>query len=94
MDEKELLDPGLLPLFFDMGLMGIEVPTQYGGAGGTFFMSILAIEAIAKIDPAVSVVCDVQNTLVNNIFLRYANEAQRKTYLPRLASKEVGSYCS
>jgi alkylation response protein AidB-like acyl-CoA dehydrogenase len=93
MDEKELLDPGLLPQFFDMGLMGIEVPTQYGGAGGTFFMSILAIEALAKIDPAVSVVCDVQNTLVNNIFLRYANEAQRKAYLPRLSSKEIGSYC-
>jgi len=93
MDEKEHLDPGLLPQFFDMGLMGIEVPTQYGGAGGTFFMSILAIEAIAKTDPAVSVVCDVQNTLVNNIFLRYANESQRKTYLPRLAGKEIGSYC-
>ncbi|MEY4631095.1 MAG: hypothetical protein RIQ81_1215 [Pseudomonadota bacterium] len=93
MDEKELLDPGLLPLFFDMGLMGIEVPTQYGGAGGSFFMSILAIEALAKIDPAVSVVCDVQNTLVNNIFLRYATEEQRKKYLPRLCAKEVGSYC-
>ena len=93
MDEKEQLDPGLLPQMFDMGLMGIEVPTEYGGAGGSFFMSILAVEAIAKTDPAISVICDVQNTLVNNIFLRYANLEQQKTFLPRLTTKDVGSYC-
>lgn len=93
MDEKEQFDLTLLPQLFDMGLMGIEVPGEHGGAGGTFFMSILAIEAMAKIDPAVSVICDVQNTLVNNIFLRYATAEQQKKYLPRLATKDVGSYC-
>jgi alkylation response protein AidB-like acyl-CoA dehydrogenase len=93
MDEKEQMDPALIPQLFEMGLMGIEVPTEYGGAGGSFFMSILAIEALAKVDPSVSVLCDVQNTLVNNIFLRYATREQQKTYLSRLASKEVGSYC-
>jgi len=93
MDEKELLDPELLPQFFEMGLMGIEVPAEYGGADGTFFMSILAIEALAKVDPSVSVIVDVQNTLVNNIFLRWGNKDQKKKYLSRLATKEVGSYC-
>jgi len=93
MDEKEQFDLELLPQLFDMGLMGIEVSTEHGGAGGSFFMSILAIEAMAKVDPAVSVICDVQNTLINNIFMRYANPAQQKKYLPRLTSKDVGSYC-
>ena len=93
MDEKEQLDPELIPQFFEMGLMGIEVPAEYGGADGTFFMSILAIEAIAKVDPSVSVVVDVQNTLVNNIFLRWGTKEQKKKYLSRLTSKEIGSYC-
>lgn len=93
MDETEQLDPAVLTGLFDMGLMGIEVPTDLGGAGGTFMMAILAIEALAKVDPSVSVVCDVQNTLVNNIFLRWGSEEQQKEYFPRLTSKEVGSYC-
>ena len=93
MDETETMDKGLLTQLFEMGLMGIEVPTHFGGAGGSFMMAILAVEALAKVDPSISVVCDVQNTLVNNIFLRWCNEEQRKKYLPRLTSKEIGSYC-
>jgi alkylation response protein AidB-like acyl-CoA dehydrogenase len=93
MDESETMDKSIIDGLFEMGLMGIEAPTEYGGAGGSFFMSILAIEALAKVDPSVSVLCDVQNTLVNNIFYRYASAEQRKKYLPRLVSKEVGSYC-
>jgi alkylation response protein AidB-like acyl-CoA dehydrogenase len=93
MDEAEQFDPALLEAMFEMGLMGIEVPSEYGGAGGSFMMAILAIEAIAKVDPSASVICDVQNTLVNNIFNRWGSPAQKKTYFPRLASREVGSYC-
>lgn len=93
MDEAERLDPAVLEGLFEMGLMGIEVPTELGGAGGSFMMAILAIEALAKIDPSVSVVCDVQNTLVNNILLRWGSKEQQKKYFPRLTSKEVGSYC-
>ena len=93
MDEKQDLDPSLLPLLFEMGLMGIEAPAEMGGAGGSFFMSVLAIEALAKVDPSVSVLVDVQNTLVNNIFMNWGNSDQRTKYLSRLASKDVGSYC-
>ena len=93
MDEAEQLDPEVLAQLFELGLMGIEVPVELGGAGGTFMMAILAIQALAKVDPSVSVICDVQNTLVNNIFASYATAEQRKTYSPRLCSGEVGSYC-
>jgi alkylation response protein AidB-like acyl-CoA dehydrogenase len=93
MDESENMAKSVIDGLFEMGLMGIEVPEEFGGAGGTFFMSILAIEALAKVDPSVSVLCDVQNTLVNNIFLRWGTPEQKKKYLTRLVSKEVGSYC-
>lgn len=93
MDESEQLDPNLLRQMFELGLMGIEVPTELGGAGGTFTMAILAVEALAKVDPSVSVICDVQNTLVNNIFLNWASQKQRDKYFPRLVAGEVGSYC-
>jgi alkylation response protein AidB-like acyl-CoA dehydrogenase len=93
MDESEILNPSLLSQIFEMGLMGIEVPEQYGGAGGSFFMAVQAVEEISKVDPSVSVVVDVQNTLINNIFLKWANEQQRSHYFPRLVSNEVGSYC-
>jgi alkylation response protein AidB-like acyl-CoA dehydrogenase len=93
MDEAELMDKSIIQGLFEMGLMGIEVPEEFGGAGGTFFMSILAIEALSKVDPSVGVLCDVQNTLVNNIFLRWGTAEQKKKYLTRLASKEIGSYC-
>ncbi len=93
MDESEEFDKGLLKEMFELGLMGIEVPSQYGGSEGSFFMAILAIEALAKVDPSASVICDVQNTLVNNIFLRWANDEQKQKFLPQLVSKKVGSYC-
>jgi alkylation response protein AidB-like acyl-CoA dehydrogenase len=93
MDESEHMDPAIIKQLFEMGLMGIEVPEQFGGAGGSFFMAILAIEALGKVDPSVSVLCDVQNTLVNNIFLRWGSDQQKQTYLPQLASSRVGSYC-
>jgi alkylation response protein AidB-like acyl-CoA dehydrogenase len=93
MDESEIMAKSVIDGLFEMGLMGIEVPEEFGGAGGSFFMSILAIEALAKVDPSVSVLCDVQNTLVNNIFLRWGTPEQKKKYLNRLCSKDVGSYC-
>jgi alkylation response protein AidB-like acyl-CoA dehydrogenase len=93
MDEAERMDPEILKQMFELGFMGIEVPTDYGGAGGTFMMAILAIQALARVDPSVSVVCDVQNTLVNNIFLRWGSKEQRAKYLPRLTGSEIGSYC-
>jgi len=93
MDEKAALDPDLVKSFFEMGLMGIEIPEELGGAGGSFFMSIVAIEQISKVDASVGVFMDVQNTLVNNAFLRYATDDLQQRYLPRLASESVGAYC-
>ncbi|MFH5832559.1 acyl-CoA dehydrogenase [Halalkalibaculum sp. DA3122] len=93
MDEQAKLDPDLMQEFFEMGLMGIEIPEQYGGAGGSFFMSILAIEEISKVDASAAVFMDVQNTLVNNAFLRWGSEQINERYLPRLATEKVGAYC-
>ncbi|MDR9387473.1 MAG: acyl-CoA dehydrogenase [Balneolaceae bacterium] len=93
MDEKAALDPDLVKSFFDMGLMGIEIPEEHGGAGGSFFMSIVAIEQISKVDASVGVFMDVQNTLVNNAFIRYGSDDLQQRYLPRLASESVGAYC-
>lgn len=93
MDEREDIDPQIVKSLFDMGLMGIEVPDQFGGAGSSFFMATLVIEELSKIDPAVAIMADVQNTLVNNIFLNYGNEEQKSKYLPMLAQQKVGSYC-
>jgi len=93
MDEAEKFDPALLKGLFEMGLMGIEIPEKFGGAGGTFFMAVLAVEELSKIDPSAGVLADVQNTLVNNIILRWANDEQKARYFPRLAQGEVGSYC-
>ncbi len=92
MDEHAKLNPALLKQLFAQGLMGIEVPEQYGGQGGTFFDSILAIEELAAVDPAVSVCVDVQNTLVNNAVARWGTEAQKQTHLRRLATDTLGSY--
>jgi len=92
MDEEAALDKSLLPALFEMGLMAIEVPTEHGGGGGTFFDAILAIEALAMVDPSVSVLVDVQNTLVLNAILRWGSDAQKQKYLPKMASSWVGSY--
>jgi alkylation response protein AidB-like acyl-CoA dehydrogenase len=92
MDEHAQLEPSLLPKLFEMGLMGIESPEKYGGAGGTFFMACLAIEELGRIDGSVSVLVDVQNTLVTNAFLRYGSDAIKEKYLPKLAREWVGAY--
>ena len=92
MDEEAKLDPGLIKQLFEMGLMGIETPEQYGGAGGSFVMACLAVEELGRIDGSVSVMVDVQNTLVTNALLRWANEGQKEKYLPRMASEWVGAY--
>jgi alkylation response protein AidB-like acyl-CoA dehydrogenase len=92
MDEQATLEPSLLPALFELGVMGIEIPERYGGAGASFFNAILAVEALARIDPSVSVLVDVQNTLVNNALLRWGNEEQKLRYLPKMASEWVGSY--
>jgi butyryl-CoA dehydrogenase/short/branched chain acyl-CoA dehydrogenase len=92
MDEKGVFDKSLIRQFFELGLMGIEVPEQYGGAGGKFFEAILAVEELSRADASAGVVVDVQNTLVNNALLRWANPEQKKNYLPRMASDTVGAY--
>jgi alkylation response protein AidB-like acyl-CoA dehydrogenase len=92
MDEAGALRQGLLTEMFAFGLMGIEVKEEYSGQGGSLFQSILAVEELAKVDPAVSVVVDVQNTLVTNAIERWATPEQKRKYLPRLATESVGSY--
>jgi alkylation response protein AidB-like acyl-CoA dehydrogenase len=92
MERAGKIDPKLLPKYFEMGLMGIEVPEQYGGAGGTLFMVTLAVEEISKVDAAAAIVCDVQNTLVNYPINQYGSEAQKAKYLPLLTSEVIGAY--
>ena len=92
MDEASQFRPELLPQLFNMGLMGVEIPESYGGAGGTFFEACLVIEELARVDASVSVLVDVQNTLVINALLNYGTQEQKKNYLPKLASKWVGAY--
>ena len=93
MDEAAKLDPDLIKQFFEMGFMSIEVPEKYNGGGGTFFMSILAIEQISRVDASVGVFMDVQNTLVNNAFLRWGTDEINERFLPQLATDKVGAYC-
>jgi butyryl-CoA dehydrogenase/short/branched chain acyl-CoA dehydrogenase len=92
MDEKGVFDRSLIEEFFQLGLMGIEIPEQYGGAGGKFFEAILAVEELSRADASAGVVVDVQNTLVNNALLRWGNTEQKKRYLSRMAAETVGSY--
>jgi len=92
MDEKGVFDKDLVHQFFQLGLMGIEVPEQHGGGGGSFFEAILAVEELSRVDASAGVVVDVQNTLVNNALLRWSTEEQKKRYLPRMASEWVGAY--
>ena len=92
MDEKGVFERSLIDQFFQLGLMGIEIPEQYGGAGGSFFESILAVEETSRVDASAGVVVDVQNTLVANALLRWSNEEQKKKYLPRVAADTVGAY--
>jgi alkylation response protein AidB-like acyl-CoA dehydrogenase len=92
MDETAVFNKPLLRQLFELGLMGIEIPEQFGGQGGNFFQCILAIEEISAIDPAAGVVVDVQNTIVNNAIMRWGGDAQKAKYLPLLAAGTVGAY--
>jgi len=92
MDESQQMDAALIRRLFELGLMGIEVPDQYGGSGGSFFQAIVAVEEISAVDPSVGVLVDVQNTLVINALIRWASEEQKRRYLPRLSSDTIGSY--
>jgi alkylation response protein AidB-like acyl-CoA dehydrogenase len=92
MDEKAVFDHALLGRFFHLGLMGIEIPEEYGGAGGKFFEAILAVEEFSRVDASAGVIVDVQNTLVANAILRWGNDEQKKRYLPQLATEVLGAY--
>src|SRR5437660_1771750 len=92
MDEKGVFDHDLIQQFFQLGLMGIEIPEKYGGGGGKFFEAILAVEEMSRVDASAGVVVDVQNTLVNNALLRWGTEEQKRQYLPRMAADTCGAY--
>ncbi|HEY2323257.1 MAG TPA: acyl-CoA dehydrogenase [Thermoanaerobaculia bacterium] len=92
MDRDAKMDPDLIREFFDLGVMGIEVPDQWGGAGSTFFTAVLVVEELSHVDASCGVLVDVQNTLVNNILLRWGNEDQKSKYLAMLSRDTVGAY--
>src|SRR5215471_16287317 len=92
MDEEGVFEKDLIDEFFRLGLMGIEIPEQYGGGGGKFFDAILAVEELSRVDASAGVVVDVQNTLVNNALLRWTSTEQKKRYLPRMCKDTVGAY--
>src|SRR5215203_3737016 len=92
MEQATKLDPELIPKYFELGLMGIEVPETYGGAGGTLTMVTIAVEEISKVDAAAAIMVDVQNTLVIYPVAAYGTEAQKQKYLSRLAGGTVGAY--
>ncbi|PKS09301.1 hypothetical protein jhhlp_003915 [Lomentospora prolificans] len=93
MDEAEAMDPAIVEQLFEQGFMGVEIPEEYGGAGMNFTSAIVGIEELARIDPSVSVMVDVHNTLVNTAFMKWGSNTLKKKYLPRLATNAVGSFC-
>lgn len=93
MDEAEAMDPAIVEQLFEQGLMGIEIPEEYGGAGMNFTAGIIAIEELARVDPSVSVLVDVHNTLVNTAILRWGSKDLQRRFLPKLATQTVGSFC-
>ena len=93
MDEAQSMKRELIDAAFALGIMGIEIPSEYGGAGADISTAVIAIEELAAVDPSLSVCVDVQNTLVNNAILRWANDEQKKRYLPRLSQDMLASYC-
>ena len=93
MDEKATMSPALIAKLFELGVMSVEIPESFGGAGGTFFHSVLAVESFSRVDPSVGVLVDVQNTLVINAVLRWGTEEIKRKYLPKLASNTIGAYC-
>ncbi|HEV8039197.1 MAG TPA: acyl-CoA dehydrogenase [Bryobacteraceae bacterium] len=92
MDEAGVFRKDLLQEMFELGLMGIEIPENHGGQGGSFFQSVLAVEALAAVDPSAAVIVDVQNTIANNILLRWGNDEQKRRYLPKLAHDTVAAF--
>jgi butyryl-CoA dehydrogenase/short/branched chain acyl-CoA dehydrogenase len=92
MDEQSKFRPDLLKDMFQLGLMGIEIPEEYGGQGGSFFQCVIAVEELSVVDPSAAIVVDVQNTIVNNALIKWATSAQKKQYLPGLAASHVGCY--
>src|SRR5947208_16984310 len=92
MDDEAKLEQSVIPELFDLGLMGIHVPDEFGGGAGSFFMSVLAVEEISRVDASFGVFIDVQNTLVNNAIMRWANSEQKRKYLSRLVRDAVGAY--
>ncbi|HXJ40015.1 MAG TPA: acyl-CoA dehydrogenase [Bryobacteraceae bacterium] len=92
MDDAAHMNPGLIRQLFEVGLMGIEIPEEHGGQGGTFFQCVLAIEELSAVDPSVGVVVDVQNTIVHNAIMRWGSKEQHNRFLPRLAQDTLGSY--
>jgi alkylation response protein AidB-like acyl-CoA dehydrogenase len=93
MDEAEKMDPVLVEQLFEQGLMGVEIPEEYGGAGMNLTAAIVSIEELARVDPSVSVLVDVHNTLVNTAVLKYGSAEVKKKWLPQLATNTVGSFC-
>ena len=92
MDEEAQYDPALIPGLFDLGVMGVEIPEQYGGPGSSFFIACLAVEEISRVDAAVGVLVDVHNTLVTNALLRWGTPAQYAAFFPKLVRHTVGAY--
>ena len=92
MDDEAKIPRDLIDRLFSLGVMGIEIPDELGGSGGTFFHSVLAVEALSRVDPSVGVLVDVHNTLVINALMRWSSDGQKQTHLPRLAERTVGAY--
>ena len=93
MDEQAKFSPELIKKLFELGVMSVEVPDAFGGAGGTFFHSVLAVESLSRVDPSVGVLVDVQNTLVINAVMRWGTDQIKRNYLPKFASSLIGAYC-
>jgi alkylation response protein AidB-like acyl-CoA dehydrogenase len=93
MDEQAKFSPELIKKLFELGVMSVEVPESFGGAGGTFFHSVLAVESLSRVDPSVGVLVDVQNTLVINAVMRWGTDEIKRKYLPKFATSTIGAYC-
>ena len=92
MEQAAKIDPALIPKFFELGLMGIEIPEAHGGAGGSLFMTVLAVEELSAVDASAAIFVDVQNTLVNALLLKWGSDDVKRRYLPRLSADLVGAY--
>src|SRR5437870_7349201 len=92
MERASAVDPALLAKCFELGFMGIDIPDDHGGAGGNLLMTVLAVEELSAVDASVAIFVDVQNTLVNNLLLKWASTDVKRRYLPRLAIDLLGAY--